>query len=177
MAHSRIKIAMFGPKKPLKLRRAEENDEALLLRWANDMHVRSNSFSQEQITASDHHHWFINGMADPKRLLLIALTDNNVPVGQIRFDRQLMPSSNGTYKAKVDLSIDRCARGHGLATELVVLGLQAKDQHWGPGTEAVAEVLTTNAASNACFRRAGFTQEPISPIAQSSRPMNRWRKA
>ena len=174
---SRLAIAMVGPKTPVKLRHAEEEDEALLLRWANDIQVRSNSFSQEQITASDHHHWFIKGMADPKRLLLIALADNNVPIGQIRFDRQLMPSSNGIYEAMVDLSIDRCARGHGLATEIVFLGLQAKEQHWGPGTETVAEVLTTNAASNACFRRAGFTQDPISTITQSTRPMNRWRRA
>ena len=33
---SRLAIAMVGPKTPIKLRHAEEEDEALLLRWAND---------------------------------------------------------------------------------------------------------------------------------------------
>ena len=77
----------------------------------------------------------------------------------------------------VDLSIDRCARGHGLATDIVHLGLDAKEQQWGPGTKAVAEVLTSNAASNACFRRAGFILEQISPVTPSTRPVNRWHKA
>ena len=77
----------------------------------------------------------------------------------------------------VDISIDRCARGHGLATEIVRLGLDAKEKQWGPGTKAVAEVLTTNAASNACFRRAGFILDHISSVTPSSRPVNRWHKA
>ena len=71
----------------------------------------------------------------------------------------------------VDLSIDRCARGHGL-TEIVHLGLIAKEQQWGPGTKAVAEVLTTNAASNACFKRAGFSR--AHRLYPHSRPVNRW---
>ena len=125
---SRLAIAMVGPKTPVKLRHAEEEDEALLLRWANDMHVRSNSFSQEQITSSDHHHWFIKAMADSERLLLIALAENDVPVGQIRFDRQQMPSCRDVYEAMIDISVDRCARGHGLATEIVRLGLDAKEK-------------------------------------------------
>ena len=173
---SRLAIAMLGPKTPIKLRRAEESDETLLLQWANETLVRKNSFSQEKITTSEHHHWFKESMADPKRLLLIAVAENGVPVGQIRFDQQLMPSSRGIYEAMVDISIDRCARGHRLAAEIVLLGLQAMEQHWGPGTEAVAEVLRSNAASNACFRRAGFTHEPLSTIAESSRPIIRWRK-
>jgi RimJ/RimL family protein N-acetyltransferase len=39
----------------------------------------------------------------------------------------------------------------------------------------VAEVLTNNQASNACFSRAGFVQEAISPDAPPSRAVNRWR--
>jgi UDP-2,4-diacetamido-2,4,6-trideoxy-beta-L-altropyranose hydrolase len=174
---SRLAIAMLGPKTPIKLRRAQEDDEPLLLRWANDSQVRNNSFSPEKIAPSDHHHWFRNAMADPERLLLIALAGNDIPVGQIRFDRQHIPPNRDVYEAMVDLSIDRCARGHGLATDIVHLGLDAKEQQWGPGTKAVAEVLTSNAASNACFRRAGFILEQISPVTPSTRPVNRWHKA
>ena len=174
---SRLAIAMLGPKIPIKIRRAEEDDEALLLRWANETQVRNNSFSRGQIAASDHHHWFLKTMTDSERLLLIAVAENDVPVGQIRFDRQQMPSCRDAYEAMVDLSIDRCARGHGLAAEIVHLGLDAKKKQWGPGTKAVAEVLTTNAASNACFRRAGFILEHISPLTPSTRPVNRWHEA
>ena len=57
-----------------------------------------------------------------------------------------MHSNGGANEAMVDLSIDRCARGHGLATEIVSLGLCAAKKFWGPGIIAVAEVLATNTA-------------------------------
>ena len=174
---SRLAIAMLGPKTSIKLRRAEAGDEALLLRWANDPQVRASSFSPDLIKRSDHHNWFLKGLADPNRLLLIALTENNIPIGQIRFDRQLIHSRRNMYEARVDLSIDRCARGHGLASKIVGLGLQAKNKHWGTETEAVAEVLTSNVASNACFRRAGFTKEQVSTDKPGALGVNRWRKA
>jgi len=173
---SRVAIAMLGPKRPIQLRHAEESDEALLLRWANDAQVRNNSFSKKQITASSHHQWFSKGLADPNRLLLIASTNNNIPIGQIRFDRHAVASSRGVYEAMIDLSIDRCARGYGLATEIVRHGLWAKDRHWGAGTEAVAEVLTTNANSNSCFKRSGFTKEQVSTNMAGAAGVNRWRK-
>ena len=133
--------------------------------------MRASSFSPDLIAPSDHHNWFRQGLADPNRLLLIATAEDGCTFGQIRFDRQSLPKA----EASVDLSLDRCARGFGLAADLVRLGLQVMEQTWGPDIEAVAEVLTTNAASNACSSRAGFVQESISPIAPPSRSVNRWR--
>ena len=173
---SRLALAMLGPQTAISLRPADSGDEALLLRWANDSPVRASSFSPDLIAPSDHHTWFLQGLADPNRLLLIATAADGCPIGQIRFDRQPFPAQDGSAEARVDLSLDRCARGFGLAADLVRLGLQAMEQTWGPDIEAVAEVLTTNAASNACFSRAGFVQESISPVApHPSRPVNRWR--
>ena len=160
MGALRLALAMLGPKTSISLRPAVSGDEALLLRWANDPHVRASSFSPDLIAPSDHHNWFRLGLADPNRLLLIATAADGCPIGQIRFDRQPLPKAEAT----VDLSLDRCARGFGLAADLVRLGLQAMEQTWGPDIEAVAEVLTTNPASNACFSRAGFVQEMISPV-------------
>ena len=116
--------------------------------------------------------WFRQGLADPNRLQLIATAADGCPIGQIRFDRQPLPKA----EASVDLSLDRCARGFGLAADLVSLGL-AMEQTWGPGIEAVAEVLTTNAA-NACFSRAGFVQDclacrPVSTCESLALPPGR----
>ena len=111
------------------------------------------------------------------RLLLIAFTEEDLPIGQIRFDRQTIATDGGIHEARVTLSIDRCARGYGLAVEVVRLGLQAMEQHWGPGIEAIAEVLTTNNASNACFSRCSFTKEQISTDTPAVPSVNRWRKA
>ena len=172
----RLAMAMLGPQGAISLRPAITADEALLLQWANDPQVRANSFSPEPIAPKDHHHWFQKGLTDPNRLLLIATTADGCPIGQIRFDRQSGSAEADVSEAAVDLSLDRCARGHGLAAELVRFGLQAMEQRWGPAVEAVAEVLTSNTASNACFARAGFTSdsELLSESPPSSRAVKRW---
>jgi UDP-2,4-diacetamido-2,4,6-trideoxy-beta-L-altropyranose hydrolase len=165
MGASRLALAMLGPQAAISLRPAAPGDEALLLRWAKDPQVRASSFSPDLIAPSDHHYWFLQGLADPNRLLLTATAEDGCPIGQIRFDRQPLPMHDGSAEASVDLLLDRCARGFGLAADLVRLGLQAMEQTWGPNIEAVADVLTTNADSNACFSRAGFVQELISLVS------------
>ena len=170
----RLALAMLGPQSLIRLQRAEACDEALLLRWANDPQVRASSFSPAPIASLDHHKWFCQGLADPNRLLLIA-TANDCPIGQIRFDRQPPSTEVGCTEVTVDISIDRCARGFGLSSDLVRLGLQAMERNWGSDIEAVADVLKTNPASNACFKRAGFTQERVSREDTSFRAVNRWR--
>ncbi len=172
----RLALAMLGPQTSIILRSANADDEPLLLRWANDPQVRASSFSPDPISPSDHHQWFVKGLTNPNRLLLIATMGDYIPIGQIRFDLQAITQECHIQEAMVDLSIDRCARGHGLAVELVHLGLQAMERHFGPNIEAVAEVLTTNRVSNACFRRAGFSMdEPVSTVAPTAQAVNRWR--
>ena len=172
---SRLATAMLGSQGAISLRPAAAADEALLLRWASDPQVRANSFSPQPINPADHHHWFQAGQANPNRLHLIAIAADGCPMGQIRFDRQPASTQGGVSEATVDLSLDRCARGYGLASELVRLGLQAMEQRWGPANDALAEVLTSNTASNACFARAGFTSETISAVPPPSRAVTRWR--
>ena len=172
---SRLSMAILGPQGAISLRRASVADEALLLHWANDPQVRANSFSPEPIGPADHRHWFHTGQANPNRLQLIAKLADGCPIGQIRFDREPASTAGGANEATVDLSLDRCVRGQGLAAELVSLGLQAMEQHWGPATDAVAEVLPSNTASNACFARAGFTPEAVSAVPPPTQHVNRWR--
>ena len=169
----RLAMAMLGPQGAISLRLAIAADEALLLQWANDPQVRVNSFSPEPIAPDDHHRWFQKGLSDPNRLLLIATAVDGCPIGQIRFDRQPANPS----EAAVDLSLDRCARGNGLAAALIRLGLQAMEQSWGPTVEVLAEVLGSNTASNACFARVGFTadSELLSDSSPPPRSVNRWR--
>ena len=162
---SSLGLAMLGPQGAIRLRPADVGDQALLLRWANDPQVRTSSFSQDPIETIDHQKWFLKGLADPNRLLLIAMAADGCPIGQISFDRQPLPSQDDTAEASVSVSLDRCACGFGLAADLVRLGLQVMEQTWGPKIEAKAEVLGSNAASNACFSRTSFVQKSISPVA------------
>jgi UDP-2,4-diacetamido-2,4,6-trideoxy-beta-L-altropyranose hydrolase len=172
---TRLATAMLAPRLSLQLQPATASDEALLLRWANDPQVRANSFSSSPIAPADHKRWFQAGLTDSNRLLLIASDVNGCPLGQIRFDRQPPASGSGLHEALIDLSLDRCARGLGLATDLMRLGLQAMEGHWGPSTEAVAEVLDGNTASQATFARAGFAIDAVPPATPLSRPATRWR--
>ena len=167
----RLAMALLGIQGEISLRPADPDDEALLLSWANDPQVRANSFSTELISRSNHHDWFRQVLTDPNRLLLIATAADGWPIGQIRFDRQ----PHRMAEALVDLSLDNCARGFGLAAELVRKGLQVMEETWGPKVEALAEVLTTNKASNYCFRRAGFVEDTISSVTPPTRNVNRWR--
>jgi UDP-2,4-diacetamido-2,4,6-trideoxy-beta-L-altropyranose hydrolase len=172
---ARVATALMGRQGPLHLRPISANDEALLLRWANDPQVRLNTFSPHPIAPADHRLWFQAGLANPTRLLLIATDSWGCPLGQIRFDLRPLGATNEPREALIDLSLDRCARGLGLATDLVCLGLQAMQQQWGALTEAVADVLESNAASQATFAKVGFQIEDISDAPPPSRNATRWR--
>jgi UDP-2,4-diacetamido-2,4,6-trideoxy-beta-L-altropyranose hydrolase len=171
----RVATALMGLHPPLQLRPAMATDEALLLRWANNLLVRYNSFSPEPIAPGDHHRWFQAGLADANRLLLIASDLSGCPLGQIRFDRQPSASTKQPSEAWIDLSLDCCARGIGLAADLVQLGLQAMEQQWGSGTVVVADVLAGNDASQATFAKAGFHIDHCCESPSPSRPSTRWR--
>jgi UDP-2,4-diacetamido-2,4,6-trideoxy-beta-L-altropyranose hydrolase len=172
---ARVATALLGLQRPLQLRPATAADEALLLRWANDPQVRANSFSPEPIAPADHQRWFHAGLADPSRLLLIARDAQGCPLGQIRFDRQPPPMAEGPCQALIDLSLDRCARGQRLAVDLIHLGLQDMQHRWGPSSEAVAEVLAVNTASQATFAIAGFQVEAITHSHPGAQGVTRWR--
>jgi RimJ/RimL family protein N-acetyltransferase len=169
----RLELAMLGAQGLINLSSAKAVDEALLLRWANDLQVRNNSFSPEPILPSSHAIWFKKALFDPNRLLFIVKTVDGCPIGQIRFDRPPHVDKLQACVANVDVSLDLCARGQGLASELLRLGLQAMEQCWGQTTDVVAEVLKTNVASNACFSRTGFHLEANSANHQTS-VVNRW---
>jgi RimJ/RimL family protein N-acetyltransferase len=152
----RVATSMLGCVLPLQLRPVTASDEALLLHWANDSELRTNSFSPAPITPDDHHQWFQNGLADANRLQLIASDPTGCPLGQIRFDRHPPNSTMQPCEALINLSLDRCARGLGLAPDMTRLALQAMEQKWGPDANAVAEVLSDNAESHATFAKVGF---------------------
>ena len=164
---SRLAMAMLGPQAPITLRPACPGDESLLLRWANDPQLCASSSSLDPIPSSEYHNWFQQRLVDPNCLFLIATAADGCPLGQIRFDRQPPSAQDSSAEAKVDMSLDRCARGFGLAGDLVRLGLHVMEQAWGPDIEAVSEVLTSNQVSNACFSRFGVAQMPISPTVHS----------
>ena len=58
----------------------------------------------------------------------------------------------------MSFSLDRLARGHGLAGRLLSLGLDAMRHQWGQQMGVVAEVKSENLASARVFSIAGFRE-------------------
>ena len=90
---------------------------------------------------------------------MIAVVDNELPIGQIRFDRTKSSRDEKTDEVLIDISLDRCARGFGLASQVIMIGLRLMRKKWGNNIDAVAEILSSNKVSQATFERAGFTEE------------------
>jgi RimJ/RimL family protein N-acetyltransferase len=132
----------------LKLRRAAPEDEDRLLSWRNHPSAREASFSQDEISALDHHRWFVRKLKDPKCVLLI-IEDEGRAVGQIRLDC-VAPDL-----AEVSISLAADARGRGVGRE--ALGLAASEASRLLGVANIrARVKPDNEASLRAFRAAGY---------------------
>ena len=73
---------------------------------------------------------------------------------------EIVPSDDDeeTDEAMIDISLDRCAQGYGLASQIILLGLRIMKCKWGKEINAVAEILKENKPSRAAFQRAGFSE-------------------
>lgn len=153
---ARVVTALLGPAEGLRLRLAEATDVWLYHWWANDPQVRQQSFNSEPIPLEQHRRWFEGRLNSPLALLLVLEDGDGLPLGQIRFERD---AANET-RAVVSFSLDRLARGHGLASQLLELGMAVLARCWGNSAEVEGEVRANNPASCRAFLRAGFQEGP-----------------
>ena len=150
----RLTTAICGPNQGLRLRPATPGDEGLYLNWANETEVRRQSFNEKPITMEEHQHWFRNRLHSPDALLRVLVDFESLPLGQIRFER----SNIEPDKAIVGFSLDPVARGFGLSSELLRLGLAEVAREWDGQVHAYGEVRNANLASAKAFLRAGFDE-------------------
>jgi UDP-2,4-diacetamido-2,4,6-trideoxy-beta-L-altropyranose hydrolase len=133
-------------KSALKLRPAGPEDMQQYFVWANDPEVRAQSIQTEAISLDDHRRWFARKLGSSESKLFV-LQAGDLPVGQIRFDRE-------GSEERIDYSIERIFRGRGWAARLVALGMaQVPRRH---GMYFRAEVKPSNLASRSVFLRLGF---------------------
>ena len=152
----RVVAALLGPAPGLRLRPAMAADLWLYHWWASDPQVRRQSFKSEPIPLAQHRQWFTGRIKSPLALLRVLEDGDGLPLGQIRFERGDVRDT----RAVISLSLDRLARGRGLASELLELGLAELARCWGNSTEAYGEVRADNPASCRAFLRAGFQEVP-----------------
>ena len=141
----------------LTLRPATAADGPLLLEWANDPVTRAAGFQPEPIAADDHRRWLADRLASTSGRLLVGL-EGDVPVGQIRLDRQ----RDG--RVEIGIAVAAAVRGRGVGRTLLRLALDEarRDQGLAP-VAFLARIRPDNATSialfaGAKFRRIGMTE-------------------
>ena len=153
---SRVVAALLGPATGLRLRSPQAADLWLYHWWANDPQVRLQSFNRAPIPLAQHRRWFASRLHSPLALLRVLVDGDGLPLGQIRFERE----AESDARAVIAFSLDRLARGRGLASQLLELGVEELARAWGKRCEAYGEVRVDNPASCTAFLRAGFHEGP-----------------
>tara|TARA_Y100000590_G_scaffold18275_1_gene21764 strand:+ start:26574 stop:28067 length:1494 start_codon:yes stop_codon:yes gene_type:complete len=132
--------------KNLTLRKAKADDCIDYFNWANDPHVRFNSFKSKKIKFLKHKKWFYEKIKS-KNSFLFVLEANKLPIGQIRFDRN-------KDNMLIDYSLDSIVRGRGWGSKLITLGLN-KIRRIKPSL-ILAKVKSSNHPSISTFLKLGF---------------------
>lgn len=133
----------------LYLRPATMEDSANLLAWRNDPETCANSRNTAAISPKRHNLWMeINvRFGYPTRIILIAETGDNVPVGVLDF-----AASDPMMKSYiVSITIAPKMRGRGYGKEALALGVKRMTARM-----LKAEIRSENVASRSIFRACGF---------------------
>jgi UDP-2,4-diacetamido-2,4,6-trideoxy-beta-L-altropyranose hydrolase len=143
---SRVVQRLLGGK--VRLRDATSADAELLWRWANEPETRANSFSGQAISWSDHVDWLSEHLNSSASRLLVAVDQNDGPIGQARLD------ADG-QGAVLSISVDRGFRHQGLGSAIIPLVLKEATRSFGAAW-VDALIKPENEASLRAFSSSGF---------------------
>ena len=133
----------------VKIRPVRQDDCLLLWEWANDPEVRRWSFDPDPIPMDTHIEWFYRKLSDPYCRFYMMETEDNRPIGQVRFDFQ----EDGT--AVISFSVQEAARGFGYGSSALKEATQLVFKEHIVA-KVVALCLPENRASLRAFEKAGF---------------------
>jgi RimJ/RimL family protein N-acetyltransferase len=147
-----ITALTISPDTILHVRRATLSDEKKLLSWANDPQTRKYSFSMEHISTDTHHQWFYHKLRDIEGVFLYIIeTKDQVPIGQVRFERE-----NDAWE--MDYSLAPEFRKRGLGKVLLKAGLCAfRREH--QGVIVLGRVKKENISSRKIFESLNFSAD------------------
>ena len=133
----------------IDLRRVTQSDCKMLWEWANDIAVRTESFSSAPIGWSQHLDWFTRKTNDSSCFMFIGLNSNGVPVGQVRFDL------DADLAATVGVTVAPVHRGIGYGTPLISRAVKELFSV-SDARKVHAYIKPGNKASIKAFEQAGF---------------------
>lgn len=129
------------------LRKAIEEDAALLYEWANDVECRKNSFHSDQIKWEEHVEWFNKQLSDSS-VFLFVLVDEGHNIGQIRLNQK----ENG-YVISYSIAKPYRLRGYGKQILMLAENYLYEIQK---DTILYAHVKKDNVASQLLFESLGY---------------------
>lgn len=152
---------------PMRLRRATIEDARMLLRWRNDAETRKQSISTEPVPWENHVQWLQKSLENPRRILAIAETLSEEPIGTIRADTR----DDGF--TEISYTVAPAWRGKGvskpMAQEFVRKFLQGK--------RIAASIKKGHGPSESVARALGLAPflETPSENPEDPRPLVEWR--
>ena len=135
----------------IRLRKATATDAQLTFKWASNSSIRMFSFSQREISWSEHESWFEKKITDKTTLYLIAEIGSDT-IGSIRFDIN-------EQETIVSYLIDKSSQGQGLGRVLLAEGIKELQKTNLQVNTIIGYVMRSNSISVRIFERMGFLQE------------------
>lgn len=147
------RVVMQMRNEPFRLRRVRPEDCRAIWSLANDPEVRQASFSQEPIPWENHLLWFNRVSKDPGQLFFLAVDDQDVSVGQVRFELD-------NHRAIIHVSLAPNQRGRGYGRRIIDAGAR---QIFRQTETAVIDafIKMDNVRSIRAFEAAGFKKAGV----------------
>lgn len=131
------------------IRAANLDDAEFLWELRNDPVTRDNSFHSDPIAWETHLQWFKNKLTNPSTRIYIGMQAENMPVGQVRFEK---PTAS---LAEVSLAIVADARGSGFGKAMLANSLLLAKKELNV-SQFDAFVKLDNESSLRLFTACGF---------------------
>jgi len=148
----------MGSQDMSSLRRVLADDSEFLFSWANDSDVIKGSFLRSSlVTREQHTKWFDRQLNDSSAFLYIVLDQNDIRVGQVRFDIVRESPTESFISIGIAPQFRRrgfAARAIELGTEKIFLETNIRIVH--------AYIRPSNVGSQKAFIQAGYTDKGAS---------------
>jgi RimJ/RimL family protein N-acetyltransferase len=135
----------------VRLRPATAEDCRLIFGWRNDPFIIARGSKQTAVAWAEHSAWFAESLAVADRRRLFIVERGGVPVGLVRFDREVASSTT----ISVYLAQEHTGRGVGVAA--IKAGCRRIREEWDV-RRILALIRNDNAASLKAFVKAGFSE-------------------
>ena len=145
----------------VRLREITEEDTEIILKWRNDLYVRSMLFGQAVVTKEMHTKYFREQIKTGKIHQFII---------EIIGDKEKIKAIGSTFLKNIDKENRKCefgifigeneGRGHGYGTEavqyMIRYAFEVLNMH-----RVYLEVLCNNSSAIAAYKKAGFIEEGV----------------